>query len=270
MNLRIFDSHAHLYFPDFADDFPEVARRAREAGVERLINIGVHTESSRKCLELAKGIPGYHASVGWHPHVAEKLRPENLTELAELAQESGALAVGEIGLDFYQMRSPMDVQLRAFQELLDVAQGSGKPVIIHSREAFRETHDILKARLSGLHGILIHCFGGDEEEAGMYLDLGAYISIPGTLTYKSSEALRDAVRSMPRDRVLVETDAPFLPPVPRRGKRNEPSFLPFLLKVVAGLWDCEPEEAADITFRNASAFFGLAEDASAPQPGAPA
>jgi TatD DNase family protein len=257
INMRIFDSHSHLYLPDFDPDLQDVLQRAREAGVERIVNIGIDAQSSVECLRLAREYSGFYATVGWHPHDAKAIGKDDFLELERLAKDKDALAIGEIGLDFYRDHSPRDVQGRVFGELLDLAVGAGKPVVIHSRDAFQETSGMLGARKNELSGILIHCFGGTKDEASAYLDMGAYLSIPGTVTYKSAKALKEAVRGLPKDRVLIETDAPYLAPTPMRGKRNEPSFLTYHVKAIASLWGIGEEETAFLTFANASRFFGL-------------
>ncbi|MDR2198938.1 MAG: TatD family hydrolase [Deltaproteobacteria bacterium] len=255
--MKIFDSHCHLYLEDFKEDLDEVVRRARDAGVKRLVNIGIDVSSSRSAITLALENPGFYASAGFHPHDAVDFSPSDLDELKALAEKKEILAVGEIGLDFYRLRSPKEVQERVFNELLEIAEETLKPVIIHTREAFLETFKILAARRSALKGILIHCFTGTSEEAGKYLDLGAFLSVPGVVTYKNAGELKKALKHVPRDRVLIETDAPYLAPVPFRGKRNEPSYLVRHLEAIAGIWEIEPREAAEITFENASRFFGL-------------
>jgi TatD DNase family protein len=261
--MEIFDSHAHLYLPEFATDFEEVVQRARDAGVTRLVNIGIDVQSSRVSLELARNNPGFYASVGWHPHDAKDIGKDDYPELKRLAGEKEVVGFGEIGLDFYRDHSPRDVQLSVLDALLGVAEEAQKPVIIHSREAFKETSSILKSHRNKLKGILIHCFGGTYEEARTYLDLGAFLSIPGTVTYKNAKDLKAAVKNLPHDRVLIETDAPYLAPTPFRGKRNEPAYLKYHIAAIAALWENEEESVASMTFRNASAFFGLEESAGA-------
>jgi TatD DNase family protein len=255
--MKIFDSHSHLYLPDFSPDLEEVITRAREAGVERLINIGIDTISSKECIELSKKNQGFYASVGWHPHDASLITDDDYLDLKNLALDNEVLGFGEVGLDFYRDHSPRDVQLKVFTELVGVAEEVRKPIIIHSREAFSEIHSILESHKNSLKGILIHCFSGTYEEAKAYLDIGAYLSIPGVITYKNAKELHRAVKDLPRDRIMIETDAPYLAPTPFRGKRNEPSYLPFHIKAIAKLWEIDEEEVASLTFQNASVFFNL-------------
>lgn len=255
--MKIFDSHTHLYLPDFEPDLDEVITRARDTGVERLINIGIDTESSKICVEMARKYPGFYASVGWHPHDASLITEDDYIQLKRLALTKEVVGFGEIGLDFYRDHSPRDVQQKVFSELIGIAEDVQKPIIIHSREAFKEIFSVLESHKNSLSGILIHCFSGTYEEAKAYLDLGAYLSIPGVVTYKNAKVLHRAVKDLPRERIMIETDAPYLAPTPFRGKRNEPSYLPYHIKAIAKLWEMEEEEVANLTFANASVFFGL-------------
>jgi TatD DNase family protein len=255
--MEIFDSHSHLYLPEFAADLSETVQRAREAGVTRIVSIGIDAETTKTCLKMAEEREGFYASAGWHPHDAKDITEKDYAELKELALRGEAVGVGEIGLDFYWDNSPRHVQLKVFENLLGIAEEVKKPVIIHSREAFGATLPVLTSHRGALAGILIHCFGGSWEEAKQYLDIGAFLSIPGTVTFKKANKLRAAVKAIPRDRMLIETDAPYLAPSPFRGRRNEPAYLAWHIKAIAGLWETEEEEVAAATFRNASAFFGL-------------
>ncbi|MDR1079987.1 MAG: TatD family hydrolase [Deltaproteobacteria bacterium] len=255
--MDIFDSHTHLFLDDFDSDRGEVLRRAAEAGVTRLINVGLDLESSRTALELSRKTPGHYATAGWHPHDAARMTPEDPARLAELARDPLVVAIGEIGLDFYRDRSPRDVQLVAFRSLLEAASGTSLPVVIHTREAYGETRSVLAEFRDSLSGILIHCFTSGPREAEGYLELGCFLSLPGVLTYKNAAPMREAAAMIPRDRILVETDAPYLAPVPRRSRRNEPSYLPFLLEELGRVLDISAPEAAELTTANALRFFGL-------------
>ncbi|MDR2613660.1 MAG: TatD family hydrolase [Deltaproteobacteria bacterium] len=262
--MEIFDSHTHLFLDDFDPDREEVARRAAAAGVTRLVNVGLDLETSRTALGLARRTVGWYAAAGWHPHDAARMTPEDPGRLAELAGDPLVVAFGEIGLDFYRDSSPRDVQLKAFRSLLEAAAGTGKPVVIHTREAAGETLALLAEFRDSLAGILIHCFTGGPAEAEGYLGLGCRLSLPGVLTYKNAAPMREAVRIIPRDRILVETDAPYLAPVPRRGRRNEPAYLVHLLEELGGLLGVSAGEAAELTTANALGFFGIGGEAGCP------
>jgi TatD DNase family protein len=183
--------------------------------------------------------------------------PGDPASLGELARDPLIVASGEIGLDFYRDHSPRDVQLKAFDSLLEAAAGAGKPVVIHTRDAHAETVAMLDAHRDSLSGILIHCFTGGPAEAEGYLGLGCYISVPGVITYKNAGPLREACALIPKDRLLIETDSPYLAPVPRRGRRNEPSYLPHLLEGLGRVLGMEARDAAALTAANARRFFGL-------------
>ncbi|MDR1314405.1 MAG: TatD family hydrolase [Deltaproteobacteria bacterium] len=255
--MEIFDSHAHIFLDDFDEDREDVLRRAADAGVTRIVNVGLDFESSRVALALSRRTPGHYAAAGWHPHESQLLGPEDPGRLMELARDPLIVAIGEIGLDFFRYHSPRDVQLKAFRSLLEAATGSGKPVVIHTRDAYEETREILAEFREGLSGVLIHCFTSGPEEAEGYLELGCFLSLPGVLTYKNAAPMREAAAMIPRDRILVETDAPYLAPVPRRSRRNEPSYLPYLLEELGRILGMTASEAADLTTANALGFFGL-------------
>jgi TatD DNase family protein len=255
--MEIFDSHCHLFLPEY-HDLPQVDIRARAAGVANVLNVGLDDITSQEALELAQSYQGYYASAGWHPHEAKNLGPKGLGRLLELCQEQKVIAFGEIGLDFFRLHSPKETQLKAFQDLLGAASKSGLPVIIHSRDAFQDTYRMLSAFKDSLSGILIHCFGGSMEEAQAYLSLGACLSFPGVISFPKNQELRRVAAEVPEDRILIETDGPYLAPVPHRGGRNEPAYLVHHLEHLAQARGISPERSAALTCRNAKRFFGLA------------
>ncbi|MDO9515512.1 MAG: TatD family hydrolase [Syntrophales bacterium] len=254
------DSHAHLEMDEFDDDREAVIRRAQESGVDCIVTVGLNLEDSRKAVALAEMYDGIYASVGVHPHDVKNIDETTYDLLRELSESDRVVAYGEIGLDFFRNLSPKDLQIRRFGEQLELAAELGLPVIIHDRDAHRETVEMLKGRGEGLGGV-IHCFSGDYDMAARCLDMGFYISIPGTITYKKSEALRDIVRKLPIDRLLVETDCPFLSPEPKRGKRNEPAYVVYTARRIAQIMGLPFEEVERITSQNARDVFGMKAEA---------
>jgi len=239
---ELFDTHTHLHFPEFADDLPAVLARARAAGVTRLVTIGTDVETSAAAIALAGREPGVWASVGIHPHDAEAADETAFAEIERLARAPRVVAIGEIGLDFFRNLSPPDTQERTFRRLLDLARRLDKPALVHCRDAHAETLAILEEAGIGQVGGIMHCFSGDVAIARHCLDLGLTISLAGPVTYPNARALPDVARFVPGERLVVETDCPFLPPQGHRGKRNEPGYLALTAGRVAALRG-EPLEA---------------------------
>lgn len=232
---ELFDTHAHLHFPDFADDLPEILERARAAGVRRLVTIGTDVDTSAAALALAEREPGVWASAGIHPHDAAAADEAAFAEIERLARAPRVVAVGEIGLDFFRDLSPRPAQERTFRRLLDLAVRLGKPVLVHCREAHAETLAILDEARVGRVGGIMHCFSGDVAVARRCLDLGLTISLAGPVTYPNARALPEVARFVPADRLVIETDCPYLPPQGHRGRRNEPAYLALTAARVAAL-----------------------------------
>ena len=249
------DTHAHLDFPQFDSDREEAIERALAAGVGIIINVGADLASSRRAVALAEAHPQIYAAVGVHPHDAKTLTEEVLTELRELARHPQVVAIGEIGLDFYRDLSPRDVQRQAFERQLALARELDKPVIIHDREAHAEVMDTLR-RWQGLRGVL-HCFSGGLEMARRAVELGFYISIAGPVTFKNARRLPEIVRQLPLERLLIETDCPYLAPHPHRGERNEPAYVRLVAEAVAEIKGLPLEEVARVTTANTQTLFGL-------------
>jgi len=254
------DSHAHLEMDEFDGDREAVIRRAQESGVDCIVTVGLNLEDSRKAVALAERYSSIYASVGVHPHDVKSIDETTYDLLRELSKSDKVIAYGEIGLDFFRNLSPRDLQIRRFGEQLELAAELDLPVIIHDRDAHRETVEMLKGRGEGRGGV-IHCFSGDYDMAAKCLDMGFYISIPGTVTYKKSDTLRDIVRKLPIDRLLVETDSPFLSPEPNRGKRNEPAYVAHTARRIAQIKGIPFEEVERITSRNARDVFGMNTEA---------
>ncbi len=256
--MPLVDTHAHLHFPEFAEDLDAVLERARQAGVATMVTIGTDRETNPAAVALAERLPGVYASVGIHPHDAAEATEEDFAALEQLARTSPkVVALGEMGLDFFRNLSPHDVQERVFRRQLGLARRLGKPVIVHCRDAHIETLAILADGRAGEAGGVMHCFSGDVEVATHCLDLGLYISLAGPVTYKNARALPDVARFVPEDRLVVETDCPFLPPHPHRGKRNEPAYMTLTAARIAELRGADSEALNTAMSRNAARLFGL-------------
>ena len=256
--FALIDTHAHLNDPKFAEDVDEVIARAAEAGVGRIIVPGYDIESSRAAVDLADRCECVYATVGIHPHDAKNYNDEIEQALAELSHGSKVLAIGEIGLDFHYDLSPRAQQGAAFEAQIDLAWRLEFPIVVHSRESNPEVMDVLKSRSGKIVGGVFHCFSGELEFAQEVLDLGFYIGLDGPLTYKASEKLRRVVEMCPLDRLLVETDCPYLSPIPYRGKRNEPAYVTYVADEVARVKGITIEEVAEATSANAGRLFGPA------------
>ncbi|MHB8766982.1 MAG: TatD family hydrolase, partial [Deferrisomatales bacterium] len=255
----IVDTHAHLTLEGLREDVPGVLARARAVGVGAVITVGIDLDDSRAAVSLARSHQGLWATVGVHPHDAAGLREADLDELAELARAPEVVAWGEIGLDFYRNRSPREEQERWFRAQLARARELDLPVVIHDRDAHAETLAVLRPEVAqGLRGVL-HCFSGDLAFAREVLALGFYLSVPGTVTYPKADELRRVVASVPLERVLLETDCPYLAPQPVRGARNEPAHLVHTAAEVARIRGLAVGDVARITTRASQELFGVGE-----------
>lgn len=256
--MQLVDTHVHLGFEQFDHDREAVLRRAAEAGVAWMIDVGADLPGSRRAVALAAREPRIWAAVGIHPHDADTVTPPALDELRTLAQGPRVLAIGETGLDYYRDLSPRPQQREAFAAQLALAQELGLPVIVHDREAHAETLGMLRGASSraglDLRGVL-HCFSGDLEFAREVLDLGFYIGIDGPVTYPGARMLAEVARLVPLERLLLETDSPYLAPQARRGRRNEPAYVRLIAERVAELRGLSPEEVGRVTSDNACALF---------------
>ena len=248
--MRLVDSHCHLDDRQFEGDREQVIERALAAGVEWMMGIGTGggPPDLEAAIDLAERYPCLYATVGVHPHDAAKAAPETFAWLRDLAAHPKVLAIGEIGLDYHYDLSPRETQREVFATQLELAAEIGKPVVIHTREAWDDTMRLLRERRQG-PGIL-HCFTGDEAQAREALDLGFYIAIGGVVTFPKAESLRAAARIVPEDRLLLETDCPYLAPVPKRGKRNEPAYLAETAKKLAEVRAVPLEQIAEATTAN--------------------
>ena len=254
--ITLVDTHVHLHFPEFQSDVAQVIEQARGTGIRYLINVGTDVASSRQAIRVAEQYEFVYATVGIHPHDAKDVRPGDLDQLRELARHPKVVAVGEVGLDFFRNLSPESVQKKILVELFELAQGAHLPLILHIREAYETMIELLKVHFKPPIRALSHCFSGTVEMMNELLALGMTISFAGPITYKKNDALREAVRACPQDRILLETDAPFLAPQAHRGKRNEPAFMLETARWMADLRGISLEEVGRMTSHNAEAFFG--------------
>lgn len=251
----LIDTHAHLDFPQFQKDLKDVLERARQAGVTAMLNAGTDLKSSLRSLELSKKYADVSASVGIHPHGAAKVASGWVAQLEKLAAEQTVLAVGEMGLDFYRNLSSRDQQEQVFREQIRLACRIQKPLIIHSRQAHAETLNILREeKLPASVGVM-HCFSGDRYRAESFLDLGFYISVAGPVTYPRSHDLRDLIKYIPPDRLLLETDSPYLPPQAYRSERNEPAYIKLTYERVAMILNTDLDDLAKQIYLNAVRLF---------------
>jgi TatD DNase family protein len=248
--MPLVDTHCHLDNEQFDADREAVIERALAAGVERMMAIGTGEgpPDLEAAIRLADRYSFIYATIGVHPHDASKAKDETFHHLRELMRHPKVLAIGEIGLDYHYDFSPRDVQREVFERQLELARDADKPIVIHTREAWADTLEVLRSRWRG-EGIM-HCFTGDEAQAREALDLGFYLSFGGVLTFPKADSVRQAARIAPSDRVLIETDCPYLAPVPHRGKRNEPAFIAETARRLAEVRGAPAEEIAFLTAGN--------------------
>jgi TatD DNase family protein len=254
--MRLIDSHCHLDFPDFADEIVSVVARAEAVGVERMITISTRVARGDRLIAIAERFPSVYFSIGTHPHQAAEEPETDIEAIRAFAAHSKCVAIGEAGLDYHYDYAPRAVAAKVFRAQIAAARDLGLPLVIHSRDADDDMAAILKDEMGkGPFAAVLHCFTSGEALAETGLDLGLYISFSGVLTFKNSEKLRDIARAAPLDRVLVETDAPFLAPVPHRGKRNEPAFVAETARVLAAVKGLGEDEIAAATRANTLRLF---------------
>lgn len=254
----LIDSHAHIYGKEFAADFNSMMDRATEAGLSHIIVVGADMESSIAAVELAAKYEHIYCSVGIHPHDADKVTEKCYDRIRELATGNPkVVAIGEIGLDFYRDRSPREDQERVFRRFIRLARQLALPIIVHDRDAHERVMAILREEKASEVGGVLHCFSGDLGMARECIDMGFYVSIPGTVTYPNNESLREVVRGVKIEQMLIETDCPYLSPVPHRGKRNEPAHVRLTAEKIAELKGLSLEDVGRITSLNTKRLFGI-------------
>jgi TatD DNase family protein len=258
-DIKLIDSHAHLDFPDYADKLDSVLKRAQNAGVSRIISVGTTLEGSTSCLALAKKYPFIYSTAGIHPHEAKDVTQECYERIDELAKDDRVVAIGEVGLDYHYEHSPRETQKEVFRRFIGLAKKTGLPLVIHTREAEEDTLQILESEKASEVGGVIHCFSGSVELAKKCLEMGFHISIPGIVTFKKATNVHEVVKMVPIEKMLIETDSPFLAPIPYRGKRNEPAYVKIVAEKVAELKGLSLEDVARITTLNTERLFSIGD-----------
>ena len=253
----LIDSHAHLEMPEFKRDLEAVIQRAKESGVEYIFTVGTERKDWQRAVEIARNYPQVYAILGVHPHNAKEIDDQTYPILRELCRNEKVKAYGEIGLDFFRNLSPRDIQLKRFREQIGLAKELRLPIVVHDREAHQEMLEILKSEKAEECGGIIHCFSGDYEMAKACIEMGFYISVPGSITFKNAESIREIIKKIPLESLLIETDAPFLTPEPFRGKRNEPSYVRYTAQKVAEIKMVSFEKVAEVTTENALRAYRL-------------
>jgi len=265
----LIDTHCHLDFPDFAPEQAEIVARARAAGVARMITISTHVTKFAAIAAIAEAYDDVYCTVGTHPHHAHEEPEASVAELVALARHEKCVGLGEAGLDYHYDRAPREVSARVFRTHIAAARATGLPLVIHTRDADEDCAAILEDEMGqGAFPALLHCFTASRALAETALELGLYISFSGVVTFKNSAELRAIARDTPMDRLLVETDAPFLAPVPHRGRRNEPAFVADTARVLAQVKGVSENEIARATTANALRLFSKMPPLEAREPAA--
>lgn len=253
---QMIDSHAHLDEERFDEDRDELIKSLKEDAISYVINPSSDMETSRRVVELSNKYDNIFAAVGIHPHDAEGFKEEDLDELRELSKDERVVAIGEIGLDYYYDNSPREIQKEVFRKQLQLAHELDLPVIIHTRDAMGDTYDILKEFEGRVRGVM-HCYTGSIEMAEKFMKLGFYISIAGPVTFKNAVNVREMAKQIPLERLLIETDSPYLAPVPNRGKRNDPTNVRYVADMLANLKEIQIDKIIEHSRENTVELFSL-------------
>lgn len=255
----IFDSHAHYDDAQFDEDRMDVLSHLKDAGVAKVVNISNGWDDLLKTLELIKQVPFLYGTVGIHPCKVSELNDERMEQMRDFCSRDKIVAVGEIGLDYYWMSDPKEVQKEWFIRQLRLAKEVNLPVVIHSRDASQDTFDIMKAEHAGTTGGVIHCYSGSVEMAREYVKMGYFLGIGGVVTFKNSKTLKKVAAEIPLEHIVIETDCPYLAPTPYRGKRNSSAYLPMVVEEIARLRGISTEEVERVTYENAMRLYSIAE-----------
>jgi len=250
-----FDTHAHFTDEDFDADRDEIIKAVHESGVELIMNASSDLESSLKAIELSEKYPFIYATVGWHPHDAKTFSEESVNYIRQWCALPKVRAIGEIGLDFYYDLSERDVQREVFIRQMELAKELDMPVVIHDRDAHAQCMEIIR-KFPEVRGEF-HCYSGSAEMAKEILNMGWYLGFTGAITFKNARKALEVIEICPNDRILIETDCPYLAPVPFRGKRNDSKYLPYMAQVVAQIKGISVEDVAEMTNQNGRRFFGI-------------
>jgi len=255
--MELFDSHAHYDDKRFAEDYQEVILNAFNSGVKRIINAGSDIDTSKRSIELAEKFNFIYAAAGVHPHEAEKLNDASFNELKKLCSHKKVVAIGEIGLDYYYDNSPRDVQRYWFEKQIELGKQLDLPLIIHNRDSHEDMMNIIRSHSPYAKAGVLHCFTGSWEMAKELINLGFYISFGGPITFKNANKAIEIIKKIPEERILIETDCPYLTPEPFRGRRNDSSYVRLVAEKIAEIRGFSLDEAANITSRNTMRLFGI-------------
>jgi len=256
--MRYFDTHCHLDFPDYDKDREEVIKRAKESGVEYMVNVGVNVESSKKCIDIAKKYDFIFATCGIHPSEVDKCNESDLKEIKRIGKNKKVVAIGEIGLDFYYGKDNKEKQIEIFISQLKIASDLSLPVIIHQRESKNEIIEVFEKMKRNLsEKIVFHCFGFDEKLAQYCEENGFFISFTGIITFKNASGVRKIAKNFHLERIMAETDSPYLSPSPLRGKRNEPVRVRYIVEEIANQKGRDIKEISEKIFCNSINFFSI-------------
>lgn len=256
----LFDTHTHLNVEQFKEDEEEVVKRAKEKGVSKMAVVGFDHPTIKKSLELSKKYDGIYSIIGWHPTEAGSYNDEVESMLTELVEKENIIALGEMGLDYHWMEDPKEIQIDAFRKQIRLAKKLNLPIVVHNRESTEDIYRVLKEENIGKIGGIMHSFNLSPDWLSKFLDLGMHISFSGVVSFKNAAEVKESAKLVPLDKMLIETDAPYLSPEPNRGKRNEPSYVAFVAKEIAELRGLSFERVAEITSKNAMRLFKIEED----------
>ncbi|MFE8698798.1 TatD family hydrolase [Cytobacillus sp. FJAT-53684] len=253
----LFDTHVHLNAEQYKEDLEEVIERALNEGISRMVVVGFDRPTIEKAMELVEKYDFMYASVGWHPVDAIDMKDEDLLWIEELASHPKVVAIGEMGLDYYWDKSPKEIQKEVFRRQIQLAKKVKLPIVIHNREATADIVEILKEEGAEEVGGIMHCFSGSSETAKECVDMNFYISLGGPVTFKNAKKPKEVAEAIPLEKLLIETDCPYLAPHPYRGKRNEPSYVKLVAEQIAEIKGLSLEEVAEVTTANAQKLFGI-------------
>ncbi|BCB01909.1 TatD family hydrolase [Bacillus sp. KH172YL63] len=253
----LFDTHVHLNAEQFDEDLEEVISRAREAGVEKMVVVGFDRPTINRAMELIGQYDFLYAAIGWHPVDAIDMKDEDLAWIEELSSHPKVVAIGEMGLDYHWDKSPKDVQKNVFRKQIQLAKKVKLPIVIHNRDATQDIVDILREENAGEVGGIMHCFSGSPEIAQECVEMNFYISLGGPVTFKNAKKPKEVAKEIPLEKLLIETDCPYLAPHPNRGKRNEPAYVKLVAEQIAELKEVSLEEVERVTFENAKKVFNI-------------